>query len=111
MRIFLPKLTPSLNVSIREHWSKRRREKHGWVWMLISAVGQDQGPFSRIGITRVSKGVLDPDNLSGGCKQILDAIRDLGWIADDDAKSVTVEYAQKKPGADEDQGMILEFWE
>lgn len=39
--------------------------------------------------------LLDEDNLSGGCKGLLDAMKRLGMIVNDDPKHVKVSYSQE----------------
>jgi len=45
-------------------------------------------------VTRYSSRPLDADNLAGGCKPLIDAIRRAGLIPDDDPKTVILEFAQ-----------------
>lgn len=47
-------------------------------------------------ITRYGSRLLDRDNMIGGTKSILDAIRRTGMIVDDSPKWVHIEYAQEK---------------
>jgi len=56
--------------------------------------GAGVGPRFRLIIARHSSRPLDADNLAGGCKPLIDAIRRAGLIPDDDPKSVHLEFAQ-----------------
>ena len=51
-------------------------------------------PRIRLLITRYGSRMLDADNLAGGCKPLIDAVRRAGLIADDDPKSVEIVFAQ-----------------
>jgi len=51
-------------------------------------------PRFRLLITRYAARSLDADNLAGGCKPLIDAIRRAGIIPDDDPKTVILEFAQ-----------------
>jgi hypothetical protein len=110
--IYIPRVTPSLNVTIRQHWAKRAREKEMWRRYLLVAMGPGEHPvYRRICITRIAAGKgLDPDNLAGGCKQLVDAIRDAGLIEDDDEASVSIEYVQRPPRDGEAKGTQIDFW-
>lgn len=86
-RIEIPESTPSLNEWERMHWAKRRREKLRWqVYIgakargchLPKATGKRNVLIIRYGAKR-----LDRDNLYGGMKGVLDAIKDLGYLVDD----------------------------
>lgn len=55
--------------------------------------GRGHAPV-RLTITRFSTRCLDADNLAGGCKPLIDAIRRAGLITDDDPKSVELVFAQ-----------------
>ena len=113
MRFVIPRLTPSLNVTLRKHWAWGAHEKRSWEAWLYTLKSQDPGgdrQYRRIIIVRVGTRDLDPDNLAGGCKSLLDAIRDVGLILDDDAKSVSVEYRQRRPRDGEETGTELEFF-
>ena len=110
MKLFIPKVPPSLNTVLRQHWSGRGKERDQWR-RLLRAKYNGEGPFSRVKITRIcpSRG-LDPDNLAGGCKMLVDAMTREGYITDDDALSVKIEYAQKRPETGQEKGVVLEFW-
>ena len=45
-------------------------------------------------VCRYAKKALDYDNLVGGCKPLIDAIKELGMIVDDNEKWVKVTYTQ-----------------
>ncbi len=54
----------------------------------------DSSPRFRLLISRYAARSLDADNLAGGCKPLIDAIRRAGIIPDDDPKTVVLEFAQ-----------------
>lgn len=103
--LHLPKEIRSLNKTLKDHWSVRRRHKEEWRALLISelrkAIIWDIPLTSKkyIIITRVMKPrqkEFDYDNLVGGnCKQLVDAMKML-IIWDDTAQYVEVKYLQKK---------------
>lgn len=53
-----------------------------------------RSPRIRLLITRYGSRLLDADNLAGGCKPLIDAVRRSGLISDDDPKSVELVFAQ-----------------
>jgi hypothetical protein len=87
--INLPFATMSLNQTQGQHWSWVRREKEKIAWSLRSALNrQAQIPVAtgkrRVSIERTGRGRLDRDNLIGGFKALIDAIKAERLIVDDD---------------------------
>ena len=84
----LPFPTPSLNEIQGHHWAWAREQKSVIRWALASALNRIK-PISKaegkrkVVISRHGKGILDRDNLVGGCKWLIDAIRERGLILDD----------------------------
>lgn len=85
----IPEPTPSLNEFTTGHWSRyRSMRKH---WSLLVMVAKNHAsigawpPFAKSKVTIVREGVklLDDDNLKGGCKPIIDSLRDHRLIVDD----------------------------
>lgn len=104
----LPFAMESLNVRDTKHWAERSRTKRNVSQEVMVAMG---GPrhFPRppwrhvhIRIVRCSAGRLDPDNLAGSVKDLLDALcvrspthpAGLGIIEDDNSDLVTLEVTQ-----------------
>lgn len=102
----------SENQTLREHWSKRKKRRKVYGWLLRAAFGRST-PFDhpvKITATRVlGKGQrpFDGDNFMGGSwKQVQDAMVDVGWLHDDTVKwlpkVVPVQDASKR-----EQGPML----
>ena len=80
------------------HWRKKNRHSKVWeshIWAACNGkVPKAIGPME-VKIKSFRERLLDEDNLSGGCKGILDAMKRLGIIVNDDPKSVKVSYGQE----------------
>lgn len=50
---------------------------------------------------------IDPDNLVGGCKYVVDACRQCGAIPDDSPQSIELEVLQSKAASKEEECTIL----
>ena len=91
---------PSLNKMLRLHWHKRNGLFRDIYWQVHAGLhrrsdGPDcwrlREPFAgRVVITaeRFSRGKLDPDNLIGSLKPVIDGLRHCGVIEDDTAQHV-----------------------
>ena len=93
--IEIPRATPSNNQVVRAyrngHAKKRLREL--WELELACALKDKRGPMKRyveknrprmrLTVLCRRKRLLDPDNLRGGLKPILDAAKNIGLIVDD----------------------------
>jgi hypothetical protein len=76
-------VTPSLNDSLGQNWKQRNQHRKRYekiIWALTR--NQHKGPV-RLEIYRHSSGTLDEDNLYGGCKQLVDALKNRKVIIDD----------------------------
>ena len=87
--IILPFATPSLNEIQGQHWAFAKRQKEAIAWSLRSALNrQAQIPVAtgkrRVSIERTGRGRMDRDNLIGGFKWLIDAIKAERHIVDDD---------------------------
>lgn len=85
-RVDMP--TPSLNEIQGQHWSTVSKKKEAMGWLLVSALNKcPQIPLAasrrRLTIVRHGKGRLDNDNLCGGVKGLVDAIKMRKLILDD----------------------------
>ncbi len=99
--------TPSNNTYSRDHWAKRSADKERWGFLIVKAVGNSEnmarykakGPRA-LTITRFGKRQCDLDNIAGGAKGVIDALRKHGLLLDDDPKSMvalTVVNGKLKP--------------
>lgn len=85
----IPKASPSLNATTRAHWMVYYRQKKLWerlIWVAKVEARVFSDPlFERaaLTITRYGKRQLDPDNLVGGVKVLVDALKALRIITDD----------------------------
>lgn len=105
VEVFIPKLVKSLNKFKGRHWSYYDRIKKGWFSALavMLGAGEHHNAFQHVTITAYcdsTRNFLDDDNFRGGCKPVVDCLKNLGWIKDDSLKWVQVEYTQKIKGDD-----------
>lgn len=61
-----------------------------------NAIAANFEPKHRIIITRHAPRCLDIDNYAGGCKALIDSLKEANLIPDDDPASISVEFRQKK---------------
>lgn len=86
----IPRATPSLNTTRRMHWATLRRHKIWWqLEVRIALRNQDifRVPTPEracVTIERHSTRELDPDNLVGGFKDLIDCLRAEKLIVNDD---------------------------
>lgn len=112
----LPHQIRSGNWLIRAHWAKRRaiaKDLETMVW-LAARGGQIKAAdgFRYIHIQRIGGKELDYDNLVMGCKPLIDAIKRVGLLIDDNPKNLHAVYSQRKAGAGERPGTTrIEIWE
>jgi Holliday junction resolvase RusA-like endonuclease len=95
----IPIPTPSLNDIQGKHWAIVRATKRNMAMALMIAMNRAPEIPKATGkrklvIIRRGKGTLDQDNLAGGCKGLIDAIKAEGLILDDDQGSIEVEFHQ-----------------
>lgn len=115
--VFVPKLVLSLNKFKGRHWSYYSRVKKGWLaaLTLIMRAGEHRRAFQNVRIIAYyesTRNFLDDDNFRGGCKPVVDCLKNLGWIKDDSLKWVRVEYEQKVKGDDDtkETGTRIQVW-
>lgn len=97
--IHIERKMETLNKVLRWHWSRRAKEKEAWKLELLpfkKAIGRKK--FKNVRIISVRKRLLDVDNLTGGAKQLIDGIKEMGWIHDDNPKSCNIEVLQQLGG-------------
>src|SRR3990167_4253756 len=69
---------------LREDWEQRLflavpgRQRRAWLRMVV-----EKRPRVRVEVTVFRKRPLDPDNLTGSLKPVLDGMKNLGLIVDD----------------------------
>jgi Holliday junction resolvase RusA-like endonuclease len=97
MKLTLQSIPPSMNMLMRMHWAQRKRLRNQLQWELTAALADlgrklppllygKTAPKRRVTITTFRPRRLDPDNAAGGCKVLLDAMRDIGLIRNDSPK-------------------------
>jgi hypothetical protein len=91
---------PSNNeVITMNHW-KAKQTKQRITWALIAALQETgwrkpRGEFGiKMAITSFRGRLLDEDNLAGGCKLLIDAMKDTGLIFRDSPKWLHTEFFQ-----------------
>ena len=97
--IRVPMPTPSLNQIQGKHWRVIHRMTQNMQTAVMVACAN--GPAipkatgkRKVLITRHGKGILDADNLAGGAKSLIDALKLRGLLLDDDPAHVEVVYRQ-----------------
>lgn len=97
----LPEPTPSRNQFHHKHWRVEHTAKKRWGKMIaiaamhartLPAIGKRRVRVDRYGMRR-----LDEDNFIGGLKGILDSMRELGLLVDDNAASLELLCRQLRP--------------
>jgi len=95
--------TPMLNETMRDHWSKRKKQGEAWAWMIRKEIGSrvNDEPMQKciLIITRYAYDnasktkKLDWDGLLGGAKLFIDILtathsQGLGLIQDDSTECI-----------------------
>lgn len=102
LTLIIEEAAPGLNEMLRWHWSQRYKERARWSrWVWLARCQASPHPpaclaRARIRIERRSRGQLDPDNLHGSCKLILDALRDQQLIQDDSPDHIELLVSQSR---------------
>jgi len=105
LRIVIEGVTPSLNKYLGMHWAQRRKLRPQYAWAvrvaMLEAGWAEEGdlypeltPKMKVQITSHRKALLDRDNLVGGAKPLIDALKDVHAIRDDSPAWVSIEYIQ-----------------
>jgi len=88
--ITLPIKIKSLNEINRMHWSKKKTYKQEFALLIRNQMRLYKNPTSvTLNILSLRKRMIDQDNLVGGCKQLIDALCDEGFIYDDSPKFIS----------------------
>lgn len=102
LEVDVPKLTPTLNTWQRLHWQARRKAIRLWreliaTEMLLSGQLRPRKPLPRWRLLVVRRTTAsrtpDWDNAMGGLKPVLDALQQLGIVADDGPGSLVEQPA------------------
>lgn len=107
--LVLPVIMPSLNKQLRSHWAARKRLKDNAAWHVRASMGRykidHRDRFANVSITvysnapKVAGGrvrVLDRDNLIGGQKPLVDAMKQAGILKDDSPKWAAIAYVERR---------------
>jgi len=65
------------------------------------------GPRAHLRIERRACRLLDLDNFAGGCKALVDCLKEAGFLADDDPGSVEITFAQVKVRTRKEEGTSI----
>lgn len=82
------KLFPSMNILLREHFTKRTKRKETLMWLIKQQKPNSYKGKVTIEYTRCAKQLQDWDNHCASFKVIGDALVSLGIIVDDNPKIV-----------------------
>lgn len=95
---------PSLNEFVDRHWAVSRRLKATWRMLLAHALIVDGRRWQAehrpvccdlLRVVPSRRQLLDHDNLWGGAKKVVDAMKELGWIVDDSPTWLTLQVDQE----------------
>lgn len=101
MILEIPAAPPGLNVLLRMNWYRRHAEGKKWqklIWVArCQAVVGKPDPIlrARVILTRTSPKRLDQDNLYGSAKLVLDALKHLELIVDDNPEALELVVRQE----------------
>jgi hypothetical protein len=111
--LVVPAIMPSLNKYIRMHWSKRRRLNKNIAWHVQAVKGradvEHRDRLAHVTIKVFSNApkaaggrarMLDRDNLVGGNKPLVDALRLCGIIKNDTERWADVGYIENRDPVD-----------
>lgn len=95
----IPLETPSMNWRDKVHWARRHQWKRQASLLIRNALqlgGRENYPFSSRVVGRVTvvitrygwQRIMDPDNLTGGVKDLLDVLKRCDLFEDDDEKHI-----------------------
>ncbi len=81
----IPGITPSQNELDGRHWRVKHGYKVEWHELVGYVVGKcrEKPTKARVSIVRVARMLIDDLNVPAGCKWLLDAFVELGWLVDD----------------------------
>jgi len=105
----IPKLTPTNNVLLRMHWRERRALNTEWFWLVKVATQDLEIPRPapnerrRLAIMSWRVQLADDDNLRGGMKPLLDALKNAELIYDDGPRYIDSAVFQGQVGRREEE--------
>lgn len=106
LRIILPFVTLSENRLLRMHWAARKAKQQEYLAYLTVAGAYDRRFFAgekekrTVEIYSYRKRRIDPDNLIGGMKPLIDCLRKMKLIWDDSPKYLDLTVVQETDGKD-----------
>ena len=117
--IRVPGCPPSLNKILRMHWATRKKLLEAWssdLWYSASCLGRSAtlSGWARsrarltVNICLQHNRLFDKDNAYGSVKVVLDAMKSLGFIADDSPEFIDLEVTQEKSRTVE---TVITIWE
>lgn len=65
------------------------------------------GPCAHLRIERRACRLLDLDNYAGGCKALIDCLKEAGFLTDDDPGSVEITFAQVRVQTRKEEGTAI----
>ena len=93
----VPLEVPSQNATDRMHWAARNKLKKRWLTaVLLNAfrIPRAEGKRSVRIMAYRKRRITDHANLVGGCKLVIDALRDSRQLIDDSDRWMVATYAQ-----------------
>jgi len=106
IEVTISEAVPSLNVTLKEHWSNKTRRRNKFQVQIGQQLILNYKSTARLrAMDKLKREVtihsqrmrtLDQDNLTGGAKSLIDALKKLGLIVDDTPTWVDVTYTQDK---------------
>lgn len=105
--IVLPFATPSLNVTMAEHWSKKTKRRNNYQnWIISVTRNRHPGPV-RFELYGHRLRLLDRDNFIGGAKSLVDALKRCGVIVDDTEQIITQPHYEQVKVMKKEQVMTV----
>ena len=99
----IPRIPPSPNTLLGTHWRYRHKNSALWqkeVWYALITAGYSPQrtpyPKARVTINRRSRQQLDPDNLVGCVKPVIDALRYAHVLLDDSPNHIELVVTQTR---------------
>lgn len=97
MKFSIAERTLSLNDSLDLHWSQKTKLRNRYQLLLLSLYRKKHSCKMKIHICRSYRSIpLDPDNLRGGAKTLVDAMKRNEIIVDDNEEWALITYGQIK---------------
>lgn len=100
LKLTIPVVPPSTNKLMRMHYIDRYKLMNMWEWLVKLELCNSDVTVGRaktkkkISIVQFRKRLLDPDNLYGSCKPLLDALTKNFLIVDDNERWAILEVRQ-----------------